>query len=687
MADRVIVFERMGCLQLFYISLFGKNDRIYYFSISDNAANLFGFLKIRKPEKIDFYFSDLTEGGGESLYCRVIVRDLHDISEKIKKDILIKSQFLRKWAGDIVEDFDKVLIYMQKKIVPDVKKIVVFINVIEAYLKEGKIIVPKKELVFVGRKEFFNSVLQEYAYDKNIRLKNCTIDISSFIKNTGAVFFYIFVSPCKDILKKFSKRKKNKRFNNSSGKNLIAALYTGREPSLNNVKRSEFFWIKGSTLSPQDILLCFPCLGENLKITKKTIEEYKASGINFMALSEHAAGFFDMPVWYSTISRYAMLFKLNLKVLWYFLRTLCAERNNFLYLRHLLCFNQQYAFWFDLFRHLNIKANINPPDYETFSIPMHVALKNSGGISISYQVADFDVPDLGYSSCSDVFFSFGPYYAERLKDSGFASESLIYSGYLTDYVFDLVKESADVLRKKLTNKGARFIVSYFDEFSSHGRMSIVKNQTASEAYRRFFEKVISDKEFGLICKPKKPKTLRERIKDVSDLMEEAEKTGRCVFLEEGSYISSSYVSEAAQASDLVIGLLIGGTTIFESYLSGIPGFYLDLERLYSFDKYKHGKDIFIFDTLDKLFDAIDRFKIERDKDKKIELLGKVMAGKDPFRDGRAVNRFTDYIKDLLGSFNSGNNRELCIKSANHNYRKISGAKYVCDREENCLKWD
>ena len=166
---------------------------------------------------------------------------------------------------------------------------------------------------------------------------------------------------------------------------------------------------------------------------------------------------------------------------------------------------------------------------------------------------------------------------------------LVYSGYITDYSFAAVKADALKVREQLLNKGIKFIICFFDENSSNDRMTDVTNKRSVDTYRYFINKVLEDNTLGLILKPGYPSTLPKRLSEIANLIEDAKRTGRCMFMDGGDYVTDQYPAEAAQASDLCVGLLLSGTAVLESYLSGTPTVFLDLERFLSNPIYKWGK--------------------------------------------------------------------------------------------------
>src|SRR6185503_2015501 len=87
-----------------------------------------------------------------------------------------------------------------------------------------------------------------------------------------------------------------------------------------------------------------------------------------------------------------------------------------------------------------------------------------------------------------------------------------------------------------------------------------------------------DKRFGLVLKPKVPKTLRARLGPVNHLLSRAIETGRCFVFEGGPIHSKFPPAVAALAADVAVnGHLCAPTAAFESALAGVPTLLMDRE--------------------------------------------------------------------------------------------------------------
>jgi len=208
-------------------------------------------------------------------------------------------------------------------------------------------------------------------------------------------------------------------------------------------------------------------------------------------------------------------------------------------------------------------------------------------------------------------------------------------------------------------------------------MSIIPNSRSQEVYRYLFNWVLRDKSIGLICSPKRPQTLSSRLGQVNDLMQQVKDTGRCIFTD-GEYAAANYPTEVGQAADVVVSLLIGGTTSLENFLSGKRVVYLDLEGLYGYPEYINGKNKIVFSDLDSLTQGVERY---RSNPNGFDEFGSIklspgIGKKDPFCDGNSAQRMGEYINSLIKEFGDGKTRKEAMAYADGKYADDWGKEWV-----------
>lgn len=117
------------------------------------------------------------------------------------------------------------------------------------------------------------------------------------------------------------------------------------------------------------------------------------------------------------------------------------------------------AFWHDFFKTQGIKANVDYSGFVSYKgIGGAMALRRSGGVSVSYQGSNLYDASLDMTPTSDVLFSYSPLFTDLWAPHRLPTESLIYTGYIFDGIFREVEVEAEsrAERERLRAKGGRF---------------------------------------------------------------------------------------------------------------------------------------------------------------------------------------------------------------------------------------
>ncbi len=674
---KVRFFSYLNAFHILSICFFPQsNNKIYYFNISKTGGFLLALLGLKQIKPFEFSLSEIKDRAGESYFPKIYGRDLINASDAIKENILDKDPFINAFGKIFGQE--KILFFYRKIVGNHIKDAIVFMNVIAWYFKQ----LSEKKLnaaEFSIERTPFLDVLKEFA------LKEYGIILTShFSLRNLFKYFYLLggnlylstlvtIKSITNTLRVFNRPANQDRTNKVP---LISSLYSLKGFTFDLTQRCDFPWLLTSDIPHDRVLIYFE--REDMPVTDEMVTILKQQGINSMAMSKNATASKDIPVYKPSIRVAKMICIFSARV--FFL--ICKEILNFrfrslVYLSRALYFIREYSKAYDFYHTNGIKINIDFIDFDPYRIPRHLALEANGGVSISHQSSNWPIPNVILGSCADIMFLFGPYYYKTLLKSGACNHSIVFCGYITDYSFTTVKKRSTILRENLMNNGAKFIVCYFDENSSNERMSIIPNSKSLLIYKNLLNWVISEKDIGLVCSPKRPKTLLTRLPEIASLIKKAKDTGRCTFMD-GEYAANNYPTEAAQASDIVVSLLIGGTTSLESFLSGVRTVYLDLEGLYSYPEYTWGRNTIVFDNIDGLIAAINRF---RNDDKSFDDLGNInmvtnIKQKDPFMDGKASLRMGQYINWLLEMFNQGKTREKAIAYANEKYAETWGSENI-----------
>ncbi|MBI4354484.1 MAG: hypothetical protein HY595_04540 [Candidatus Omnitrophica bacterium] len=325
-------------------------------------------------------------------------------------------------------------------------------------------------------------------------------------------------------------------------------------------------------------------------------------------------------------------------------------------------------FWEQLFASSGVRVYLTWYRYDPAHCAIADALEAIGGVLAIYQRAHDACPSAETAVTADVFFCYSRSAAEIEQQSGSRVSSYVVTGYLGDHRAPLLQVQTRRIRERLQAHGAQRIMAFMDEGSLNHRWWFLDDQAQQEQHQFLLERVLAEPWFGLILKPKKPSTLRERLGPVARLLDQAEATGRCHVFEEGGGYGAYPPAAAALAADVAVhGHLFTGTAGMECALAGVPTLLLDREGWPLSPLYRLGEGRVVFTRLDILWRAcLEQWRRPGgipgfgDWSERLEEL-------DPFRDGRAAFRLGTYVQWLLEGFKAGLNRQAVMAQASERY--------------------
>lgn len=513
-----------------------EQSRIYYFNKSswaDCSVDLLIKLNLLKdrPLLMDFRLADIRDDTGESQWVS-IYRDVSTICAEISDKEFAQSSFLKK-TGRCFEP-RKLLLFFEKTVSTIVNDKVIFLHAAHWHAKQSPDAAAGPMLFFI-EKDIWSKYIAAYASRIGITVVEYRSLLKSYTSEYGARFLTVLKAKLRSVGRRSGNKRQSRDTNElffqpfSSNVPRIAAWYAGRTVTFDPKKRSDFFWLIQSDIPREQVLVYFD--RQDIPATGDMADTLRRERIPFTALSAQAKDSDKVPVWrpggISAGKRKTLLRKLFTE---FFFHIAGLRAVSFFYITNMIVFIQSYSYWYDFFKTNNIKINIYPFDYSRTSICMHLALEHNQGISISYHWSNLSFSSTLWTSGANVLFSFGPAYKWIWEQSHSAIDHLVYCGYLTDYAIREVSAESSKLRDSLLQRGASFIICYFDENSSDDRMSVIPNERSAEIYRYFLERILEDETLGLICKPGYPRTLYQRISPIGSLIDRAKATGRCVFL-------------------------------------------------------------------------------------------------------------------------------------------------------------
>ncbi|MEM1156917.1 MAG: hypothetical protein AAF649_02955 [Verrucomicrobiota bacterium] len=447
----------------------------------------------------------------------------------------------------------------------------------------------------------------------------------------------------------------HKKISGTEQASKVGVNFRFRSVSFDPAERSEFFWVPGSDVKWDDIIL-YNFRSHNKTAAQESVKQCSDRGVRVFGWGE------NIPKWelpdYEVEVRSILEYALGIIT-----KPYLEKENPYTVeaLYFLKGFAEKFAYWFVFFADNHIRLNVAP--HRTCGIPQVAALKAQGGISLAYQFSISDMfaeyqMDL-LSAGEDIHYVYSPYVGNRVRFLDENNELAVAGGFLYDYTLKskTITDKYTDLKDQFRNAGAKIILCFFDENSIDHWKSVAPHDSARDDYRELFEWVLHDDELAVLIKPKVGSNLYERIKPLDELRERAQNTGRCLILGDEHELSSIFPSQAAVLADVCVSLLIGSTAAMEAALSGKPSCLLDRHNfmdhpLREIDKTDH----LIFESWNDLQVQIDKVKNGELEPSDLGNWKDVMEDLDPFRDGKSVERFGACVaatREFLGAGETG----------------------------------
>jgi hypothetical protein len=433
---------------------------------------------------------------------------------------------------------------------------------------------------------------------------------------------------------------------------------------------SDIFWELGSGISLAQILIYFegPDNKTQRPVSDAVIEKIEDMGMQWVSLRYGSVNRSREKVWLFRGSKSSTLTKsFESKLRSFSFRTslekwLVQESVNLL---------RKVEYWRAFFSDYNVKLHCDPQESGLDNIIKSIAIDICGGLSLGKERSYFSFPAgtmLG-DFPQDVIFAWNRESSRRLSNYLNKGDYAVISGFIYESSYKRLKNKALSIRKKLLKNSAKLIIAIFDNVHSMNeglRQVHIYTPHLIKFYKRFLEWVLEDDEVGLVIKSKKPVILKT-LPEIHSLLEKAEETGRCYRITDGFGAPPAL---AALASDLAVTIgLVFPRTFVESVLAGCRSIHYDVTNIRPFEKelYEWGYGKVIFDDLDKLVAACKRYKENPKLEPGLGDFSEHLDDLDPFRDGKAAKRVSEYLGWLLEGFENGGSKEEVLEEANKQY--------------------
>jgi len=325
-------------------------------------------------------------------------------------------------------------------------------------------------------------------------------------------------------------------------------------------------------------------------------------------------------------------------------------------------------YWTELCGQQNIKVYVSWYRYDERHCALADAMERLEGVTAIYQRACQPNACPSTAIQADIMFGYSQADAEVERLSGSVIPYHVAVGFLGDHRFPLLAGRAGQVRENLLKKGARFIIAFLDEGSADDERLNVGHVITRENYQCLLEKVLQNEWLGLVIKPKAPSTLYRRLGPVGELLQEAERTGRCHVFKEGAHKGVVPPAAAVLAADVAIhGHLVAGTAGLEAALTGVPTLLIDREGWKASPLYRLGVDRVVFPNCRELWDVLTKYRANPASMPGFGDWSPMLEELDPFRDGRAAERMGTYLHWLIEGYKAGLERETVLADAAERY--------------------
>lgn len=427
---------------------------------------------------------------------------------------------------------------------------------------------------------------------------------------------------------------------------------------------SDLFFAQQSDFRRQDILVSFNYPGDPFDQAKA--DQLEAFGASAVTLNPKATTFSPRGIFhYDPLHDDYKPVVLN--------DSIRAEEGNWLKLQ-LENYRAQAAYWRAFFKRFQVSIYLSWYKIEARHAIISDVLNELGGVSALYQRSFESEPAAETAVNADIFFGFSNESAKIEKASGSVIPYYVITGYNGDHRFKLVEPESFEVRKQLFKNGARHIIAFFDENSIADARLHPGNQFMSVNYEFLLRQALEDRSLGLVFKPKRPKTLRQRLGSVAKLLQELESSGRCFVFENGMAHGAYPPVVAAKAADIAIhGHLYAMTAGIEAALAGIPTVLLDREGWSSCPLYSYGTEgKIIFRSWESLWPILNQHLKRPGSVPGFADWSGLLDRLDPFRDGQAAKRIGNYLSWVMNGLGTGQKRDQALSDAACRYTQIWG---------------
>ena len=635
----MIYLEYLNIKSLFYVIFFlkKKNKNIVYIYNRPNSRfikkiyNFFGF----SVEQLSFKMVDIREENGELSKLKINNTHLFHLEKNLLKNLNFKKFFNNN--NPYLKN------YFQKKIISEsffnknsIARTIYLFDVITGVTNNNK------NIIFLIKNRPFFELLYNYVkikYKKKLKVINL-YNLSFY--NHFYNYFYITIN----ILRYFAYSLFKIKSNFSKVKTNINLYCVGENhPNLfEKDVRSDFFW---------QIDIKFPIKNIVYNTSDKQKHLYLSKYIN-------STFNFNADYKFTDIS-----YNINFKKLLNF-------NSDFSYINsHISDYKFQKFKLFNYLKSNKVKLSISWYKYDEKQILLSECLNELGGISTIWQMAFDGSPMYECKTLADINFVNSKFSANIDKKNQSIFNFNVVTGLPNVKISNYMKQQSNELRKYFHKQGVEKIVCVLDENSLSDDRWHTGHNYQIDNYSKIITELLNNKKLGIIFKPKVPNSLRDRLGESYNLIEEAKRTKRCFIYDEQDAIlrrSTIFPFVAGLSADLVIHSdLSAGTAAIECAYHNIPTILLDRERNKSSIFHDLNSKNIIFNEWDDIIVTIRNLISNNIDIKNIGNWKDDIKKFKSFDDNLANERIGNFLKDIIYNFNKGYKKNTILEIVSSNY--------------------
>lgn len=609
-------------------------------------------------ERLQYRIQDVRSDDDVATFLQVMYVDSIKIQNEIRKDRAF-SEYVSKLHEDKLPMYiEKSLMSYDTSSIGNRDHILIALLLIKVCIwRSYRHAVPHNTVLLLRRRVWFH-ILQTYALSHGVKLSALPAKIRINYRGMAKriipshILNFVLMGLTKGSVLRFGKvdiSKENPR---------IATEYFGHLNLERPERYSDLFFWQNSDLQGKDVLVTFNLPSDPLDQDK--FRELERHGIQAVALSPFA-----------TKLSYSTLYNGKGTEHCHGARTDSFETRWMIRTRS--DFDRWRSYWKRFFEKYNIKVYTSWFKYDANHLAIADAIQSLGGIATIYQRSCQLAPIPSTAINVDVEFGFSRVVAEMESANRSNISYFVITGYFGDHRFSLVRNQAQNVRRILAEKGAVHVMAYFDENTIDDSRWYLGHDFTMTNYAFLLKKVLDDKNFGLVLKPKNPRTLIRRLGPVGELLNAACATGRCYIFLDGAVQGSDTPALAALSADVAVHDGITSPTAgMESAFCGVRTLLLDREGWPISNLYELGINKVVFKNWQCLWEAYDSYRKYPESVPGFGDWSPKLDEMDPFRDGRAAERIGTYLKWLLYGFKSGLKRDTILADAAERYCKQWG---------------